>query len=741
MFRFPTPADEVRCRFSVPKERGVVRAHKALADTLCHSTRRWRRDDSTSRSSRDPAADHPVPGRDLKDGSADRRLARVRDHTLLSLVAPDGGKPAQREGDVAAESQSTDNMRLHLVAVAAEHASLLGRRSDELGPDVAVAVRQHGVPLDGHDVSIGRSRESPTAAVKVTRPPQFFVVRPDLGHVSLEGSDQVFLAVKILYGRACSRVVSPPSNRFRAALFATLPHASFPANPPIRRSAQPAAAAMASASSSPPRDDDRFNLGPRTPSGLARKARAALLCNSPATREARLASRALRYGHTRRHRRFTREPGPQSGDGPVSIANAAASPQLSKINGNNQPRAARGNAIHCLHRLTTSGSSPASAPARPSKYLEVSPYGPTSPTNSASTGAASRKPILVKPDGPSALLTWQPGIFQLSDNLNGLQASPQRSLTRDRSGTKDSDQMTRTLIIFFAKEVKHYWRLFDTTSYARRITKTRPPKQCDNCWDYHSRYSCGRQPRCKNCGRIGHALDTCTATQQCANCRRPHAVDSSLCPARPKTINGVVRSLNKPEKDRVCRMGPRLFQRHTTKPAAPPEVSTSPESQSATASDTTSTSSRSTPTSSDAITLEPGRETSAAPNSQASPTPSTESSSNGTQNTAASASPIKPTSATPINSSPVRQTIETFEEPNEYDGNGRAPPASPSPARSSLSPAPSVSTPTPSLSSTCLLGTPAPEVRTSSPQPATSPKSTALPPCTLRFAVLRTVGC
>lgn len=146
MFRFPTPADEVRCRFSVPKERGVVRAHKALADTLCHSTRRWRRDDSTSRSSRDPAADHPVPGRDLKDGSADRRLARVRDHTLLSLVAPDGGKPAQREGDVAAESQSTDNMRLHLVAVAAEHASLLGRRSDELGPDVAVAVRQHGVP-------------------------------------------------------------------------------------------------------------------------------------------------------------------------------------------------------------------------------------------------------------------------------------------------------------------------------------------------------------------------------------------------------------------------------------------------------------------------------------------------------------------------------------------------------------------------------------------------------------------
>lgn len=94
---------------------------------------------------RDPAADHPVPGRDLKDGSADRRLARVRGHTLLSLVARWWGAGAAGR-DVAAESQRTDNMRLRLVAVAAEHASLLGRRSDELGPDVAVAVRQHGVP-------------------------------------------------------------------------------------------------------------------------------------------------------------------------------------------------------------------------------------------------------------------------------------------------------------------------------------------------------------------------------------------------------------------------------------------------------------------------------------------------------------------------------------------------------------------------------------------------------------------
>jgi len=335
--------------------------------------------------------------------------------------------------------------------------------------------------------------------------------------------------------------------------------------------------------------------------------------------------------------------------------------------------------------------------------------------------------------------------------------TPERVIT----AKQDSDQRpTRTLIISFAKEVKHYWRLFDTTSYARLIVKTNPPKQCDNCWDYHSRYSCGRQARCKNCGKTGHVQDTCTATQQCANCHGPHAVDFPQCPARPKKVNGAFHSLNRPEKKLVQIMGKRLFKQFTAKPASPPrDQSTSLESDSATASDTTSASSRSTPTTSDAITPEPERENSAsrpsetpsassaapaAPNSQASPTPSSESSSSGRQNTAASASPIKPTSATPMNSAdsvllrassarserssspPVRQSIEMSEEPNEYVGNGRAPPASPSPARSSLSPAPSVSTPTPSLSSTCLLGTPAPEIRTSSPQPSTSPKKRRL---------------
>ncbi|OAQ60815.1 ribonuclease H-like protein [Purpureocillium lilacinum] len=135
--------------------------------------------------------------------------------------------------------------------------------------------------------------------------------------------------------------------------------------------------------------------------------------------------------------------------------------------------------------------------------------------------------------------------------------TPERVIT----AKQDSDQRpTRTLIISFAKEVKHYWRLFDTTSYARLIVKTNPPKQCDNCWDYHSRYSCGRQARCKNCGKTGHVQDTCTATQQCANCHGPHAVDFPQCPARPKKVNGAFHSLNRPEKKLVQIMGKRLFK-------------------------------------------------------------------------------------------------------------------------------------------------------------------------------------
>ncbi|KAK4069805.1 hypothetical protein Purlil1_13643 [Purpureocillium lilacinum] len=239
---------------------------------------------------------------------------------------------------------------------------------------------------------------------------------------------------------------------------------------------------------------------------------------------------------------------------------------------------------------------------------------------------------------------------------------------RVTTAKQDSDQRpTRTLIISFAEEVEHYWCPPDTTSYARLITKTSPPKQCENCWDYHSRYSCVRQARCKNRGRTGHGQDTCAATQQCANCLGSHAVDFPQCAARPKKANGVFHSLTKSEKSLVRVMGIRLFKQFTAKPTTlPREESASPEAELATASTTTPMSRRATPTSSDANTPEPAMQSMAprpneppsasavapaVPSSRASPTPSNESASGqARQSIEAFASPIEPASAVPTDS-------------------------------------------------------------------------------------------
>lgn len=68
-------------------------------------------------------------------------------------------------------------------------------------------------------------------------------------------------------------------------------------NPPELRSAQPAAAAaMASTSSSRPHNANPFDLRPWTPSGLASRARLALLRNSPATRAVWLTDRPTQTG-------------------------------------------------------------------------------------------------------------------------------------------------------------------------------------------------------------------------------------------------------------------------------------------------------------------------------------------------------------------------------------------------------------------------------------------------------------
>ncbi|OAQ74383.1 ribonuclease H-like protein [Purpureocillium lilacinum] len=411
---------------------------------------------------------------------------------------------------------------------------------------------------------------------------------------------------------------------------------------------------MASASSSPPRDDDRFNLGPRTPSGLARQARAALLRHSPATRGGGIgvSRSALRTAYTpssplhavsyaaategaQRAVHFdSSEPDPQPSDGPVSIANAADKLVVAQ----NEVYSAKlavfrafcssfddaakqftsGTALQFAQKFSSSflqywtdvlaGTHTNLPPTKPSYATVVGARRPApaaagttadpvtaAPQNQwqqqlpprrqgqrnplppptddlrvfarlgagqtadisrsfavrthiadklgidqsripqahpCKTGWAIRAADLATRDFLTERQTewasdisaeivetrqeWYKYAVQgCSRRLNNIfgEAIDDEKAIRDEVATQtgqtpvmvitakeDSDQSpTRTLIISFAKEVKHYWRLFDTTSYARRITKTRPPKQCDNCWDYHSRYSCGRQPRCKNC--------------------------------------------------------------------------------------------------------------------------------------------------------------------------------------------------------------------------------------------------
>ncbi|EFZ02030.2 Reverse transcriptase [Metarhizium robertsii ARSEF 23] len=102
---------------------------------------------------------------------------------------------------------------------------------------------------------------------------------------------------------------------------------------------------------------------------------------------------------------------------------------------------------------------------------------------------------------------------------------------------RDNEQLPyKTLIISFLEPTKGPWSLFGTSRLARLIERTNPPKQCENCWDYHTRHACNRQTRCKRCGKTNHDSDSCTAAEQCANCLGPHTANLAACPARPKRV-------------------------------------------------------------------------------------------------------------------------------------------------------------------------------------------------------------
>jgi hypothetical protein len=128
---------------------------------------------------------------------------------------------------------------------------------------------------------------------------------------------------------------------------------------------------------------------------------------------------------------------------------------------------------------------------------------------------------------------------------------------------RDNEQLPyKTLIVSFLEPTKRPWSLFGTSRLARHIERTNPPKQCETCWDYHTRHACNRQTRCKRCGRTNHASDSCTAPEQCANCLGPHAADLAACPARPKRVHGLLHRLPKEQRALIRQMGSRLFQQH-----------------------------------------------------------------------------------------------------------------------------------------------------------------------------------
>ncbi|EFY95407.2 Endonuclease/exonuclease/phosphatase [Metarhizium robertsii ARSEF 23] len=130
-----------------------------------------------------------------------------------------------------------------------------------------------------------------------------------------------------------------------------------------------------------------------------------------------------------------------------------------------------------------------------------------------------------------------------------------------RAPRRDNELLPyKTLIVSLLEPTKRPWSLFGTSRPARLIEKKNPPKQCENCWDYHTRHACNRQTRCKRCGKSDHTSDGCTAAEQCANCLGPHTADLVTCPARPKRVHGMLQRLSREQRALIRQMGSQLHQ-------------------------------------------------------------------------------------------------------------------------------------------------------------------------------------
>ncbi|KAF6515167.1 hypothetical protein HZS61_005073 [Fusarium oxysporum f. sp. conglutinans] len=132
-----------------------------------------------------------------------------------------------------------------------------------------------------------------------------------------------------------------------------------------------------------------------------------------------------------------------------------------------------------------------------------------------------------------------------------------------RTGRQFSDNpLTKALLVSFLKPTKRFWSLFGSST-ARLVDKTDRPRQCETCWGYHFARNCHRQPVCRRCGEAGHLVDDCIAREQCVNCLGPHQANFRRCPARPKSVHGVLRRLTKEQRKHVRTVGAETYrQRH-----------------------------------------------------------------------------------------------------------------------------------------------------------------------------------
>lgn len=122
--------------------------------------------------------------------------------------------------------------------------------------------------------------------------------------------------------------------------------------------------------------------------------------------------------------------------------------------------------------------------------------------------------------------------------------------------TMENFSTTGTIVAHFKQPMRPF-RLFCSSSMARKLVKSPRPTQCSKCWGFHDARTCNHEQRCKNCSVVGHSF--CQAAPRCSNCKGPHSAEERYCPARPTTRNGTIRHLTQSELKRIRQAGHRAW--------------------------------------------------------------------------------------------------------------------------------------------------------------------------------------